>query len=295
MTETQVGSKRSAQFFHRVEFILLIAVITIPIFAVTNAIIETSLSPHEIPAGVVIAAAWLLLIVLWGVLAVVNGRRFRFRTRQLLFAVTLLALVFGPGLRYFVPYFVEHRIIVTLRNAGGRFHTTTAAPEWVVRLFGQKYFERADEAWFLQQPITDQEMAQIGKLKELRVLVLGGTLVTDKGLAHIESLPKLEFIDLPSNGNEQVTDKSFEHIGTLKHLRHIDAENMPITDASLAHLASLTSLEKLELGRTKVTDEGLDYLVGLKKLTSIALDRTNVTEKRIAKFRRQMPGVHISH
>ena len=106
----------------RIQFYLSIVVLTIPIYAIAFVILESSLT-HGIRAGMVLVVIWLGLAVLWGVLAVINGHRFRFGTRLLLFVVTLLCLIFGPGLKYFVPYFVEYRAITELRKAGGMVTT----------------------------------------------------------------------------------------------------------------------------------------------------------------------------
>ena len=70
-------------------------------------------------------------------------------------------------------------------------------------------------------------------------VALGGTKVTDAGLAHLKGLTQLQSLNL----------------GFTK-----------VTDTGLEHLRRLTKLQRLNLNYTKVTDAGLEYLNGLTKL-----------------------------
>ena len=74
------------------EFALKIIVITFPVYAVLFAVLESYLRPSEVPLGVALLAVWLVLLLIWGAVRVVAGRRFRFSVRLMLFAVTLTGL-----------------------------------------------------------------------------------------------------------------------------------------------------------------------------------------------------------
>ena len=65
---------------------------------------------------------------------------------------------------------------------------------------------------------------------------LGGTALTDEGLAHVKALPKVVQLDL---------------------------KDTQITDAGLANLAGIATLNRLHLEKTKVTDAGLAHLKDL--------------------------------
>ena len=113
------------------------------------------------------------------------------------------------------------------------------------------------EAWLqcnaeiAQATFGDAQLARLAPLgANLRWLDLGGTKVSDSGLAPLEAMPNL----------------------TRLHL-----ERTAVTDAGLAHLAGLASLEVLDLYGTAVTDAGLEPLQKLPRLKRLYLWQTGVT------------------
>ena len=97
----------------------------------------------------------------------------------------------------------------------------------------------------------DKDLAKLAAVgANLRWLDLGGTAVSDSGLAQLTRMPNL----------------------TRLHL-----ERTRITDSGLAHLGALHSLEYLNLYGTEVTDAGLDQLQSIPKLKQLYLWQTKVT------------------
>ena len=115
--------------------------------------------------------------------------------------------------------------------------------------------------------IADEQLAALPPLaNQLTWLNLGGTKITDAGLASVAALPKL----------------------TRLHL-----ERTAVTDAGMAQLAGLQHLEYLNLYGTKVTDAGLEPLKGLKKLKKIFLWQTEVTKDGTAALQVCLPKLAI--
>ncbi|HXE54185.1 MAG TPA: c-type cytochrome domain-containing protein, partial [Tepidisphaeraceae bacterium] len=103
--------------------------------------------------------------------------------------------------------------------------------------------------------------------KQLAVLNLARTKVTDDGLKALESLP---------------------------NLRKLHLENTKVTDAGLTHVKGLSNLEYLNLYGTQVTDAGLADLDGLKNLKALYLWQTKVTPAGVAKLQQALPKCQIN-
>jgi hypothetical protein len=117
--------------------------------------------------------------------------------------------------------------------------------------------------------ITDASLAYLLKdMKNLEVLYIGNTLVTDAGLVHLKDLKNLIGLSLVNTG---------------------------VTDAGLTHLKDLINLQDINLENTKVTDKALIYLKGFKKLKYIMIDNTKITDAGAAELRKSFPNAEIYH
>lgn len=113
----------------------------------------------------------------------------------------------------------------------------------------------------------NQEMEIVSKLSRVKWLELGGTPITDAGLARLKPLVGLDFLDLS---------------GTA------------VTDGGLKQLESFAMLGRLELSGTAVTDAGLVHLEKLKSLRYVGLRGTRVTASGLKRLRQALPGVEIA-
>jgi hypothetical protein len=123
--------------------------------------------------------------------------------------------------------------------------------------------------------VTDDDLRPLGGLPKLRELKLWGTRIDGSGLEHLGGLERLERLELRS---DTVTDDSLRHLTKLRNLRHLDLTGARIGDSGLAHLARIPSLQSLKLTHTNVTDQGLRLLRGLEELRGLTLDGTKVSE-----------------
>src|SRR6185437_733495 len=89
-------------------------------------------------------------------------------------------------------------------------------------------------------PFTDEGMAGLANLKDLRRLMLRDSLVTDEGLKYLKDLPNLEELDL---SGARITDKGIAYLGGLKSMRRLNLLGASATDASMDVLAAMPKLE----------------------------------------------------
>jgi hypothetical protein len=151
----------------------------------------------------------------------------------------------------------------------------------------------------------DDDLKRIPALPRLELLRLGGTRITDAGLAGLGRFPRLQYLhmdeckQLAGQGLGQlkvlknlenldlsrtrVTDAGLAHLGELVRLRHLglyDCEQ--ITNEGLGHLKPLKNLEFLSLAFTHVSDAGLEHLAGLKSLKELNLAWTGAGDAGLA-------------
>jgi hypothetical protein len=137
---------------------------------------------------------------------------------------------------------------------------------------------------------TDFGMQRLKALTELRRLELHNSQLTDVGLEHLNGLTKLEWLALDRT---RVTDAAFTHLNGMTELKSLSLSLTGLTDAGLAHLAHLSKLQRLQLRSTSVTDAGLARLNGLTELEFLGLSKTAVTDAGVAELQRALPKVRV--
>jgi uncharacterized membrane protein/YHS domain-containing protein len=104
---------------------------------------------------------------------------------------------------------------------------------------------------------------------------VAGTNFGDPDLSRLAPLaPNLRWLDL---GGTRVTDAGLAALTTMRNLKRLHLERTAITDAGLKPLAELPELQYLNLYGTAVTDAGLEQLQTAPKLKQIYLWQTQVT------------------
>ena len=94
-------------------------------------------------------------------------------------------------------------------------------------------------------------------------------------------------------GGTDVTDAGLAHLAGLASLQRLHLEKTRVTDAGLAHLAGLENLSYLNLYQTAVTDAGLAHLEGLKNLKSVYLWQSKVTPDGAERLRKALPECEV--
>ena len=106
-------------------------------------------------------------------------------------------------------------------------------------------------------PALDGELTILKGLKHVLSLHLGGTDVTDVGLAHLAGLTSLKRLHLEKT---KVSDDGLAHLANLENLSYLNLYQTGVTDASLPHLEGLKNLKNLYLWKTQVTADGVEKL-----------------------------------
>jgi mono/diheme cytochrome c family protein len=97
----------------------------------------------------------------------------------------------------------------------------------------------------------------------------------DRELAQLAPIaPAIEWLDL---GGTSVTDAGLADVSRMHRLERLHLDGLRTTDEGLAHLTHLTRLEYLNLRGTLVTDKGIPQLHSLPRLRSLYVWETAVT------------------
>ena len=138
----------------------------------------------------------------------------------------------------------------------------------------------------------DEDLKLLGAFKELEMLQLGRSEITDAGIVSIRDLVKLRLLDL---SNTRITDYGVSQLTSLKHLRMLDLSGTRVSDASTGHLTALQKLDQLNLSNTEVTDAGMMALGELPSLRSLYLFGTLVTARAVEVLQQELPRCRIGH
>lgn len=169
---------------------------------------------------------------------VATGRRFRFRLRTLLLALTVACFIFAWVYRARE----QHTAVSAMRqaNPGVTFRydddeVRGAFARWAARWLGADYVADVEKVELFYA--TDADLACVARLREVQWLSLLRSIdLTDAGLAHLSSLENLQTLQI--------------------------SEAEQLTDAGIAHLQRLKSLKilRLDLGRASVSPQAIERL-----------------------------------
>jgi Leucine-rich repeat (LRR) protein len=104
--------------------------------------------------------------------------------------------------------------------------------------------------------VTDLGLAKLARLKKLRLLDISGAQITPTGLKVLESLPRLERLNLWNCKN--LNDSAAPVLAAIPSLTYLDLSETLVGDATLESLASLPHLKSLYLTDTQVTPAAVD-------------------------------------
>ncbi|MBZ0189556.1 MAG: hypothetical protein K8F91_25140 [Candidatus Obscuribacterales bacterium] len=132
----------------------------------------------------------------------------------------------------------------------------------------------AEKIVFDYYEMTDDSLAYLASMKQLKTLSLSFTRISDKGLAHLTGLPLLDL----SLVETAVTDQGLKELGKINSLRFLDLSATDITDRGLPYLRPLSSLSDIHLTATHITDNGIKELLHHPHLWKVVLINTFVTD-----------------
>ncbi|MBT5019973.1 MAG: hypothetical protein HON04_14660, partial [Planctomicrobium sp.] len=121
--------------------------------------------------------------------------------------------------------------------------------------------------------VSGEGLSQLEGLKNLEELYLAGTLVGDEDLQQMSLFPNLKKLRISKLS--QVTGAGLEHVKKLPNLIDLDlSENSSMFDADMVHLTEMTKLQRLNLWRVAITDTGVAPLEKLSDMKWLNLDNT---------------------
>lgn len=220
----------------------------------------------------------------------------RFARRAVRVAAVLFLLLAAAGGWLYYRYSVEQDAIgrlASVKAAGGYYGTALLGPDWWNQWAGPRGWPTLTVVAtidFEASPVTDEDLAWIGRLGALEELSFNGARVTDAGARHLRGLRSLHTLNIYGS---DVTDAGLQSIGSLTKLKALDLFASDVTDAGMPNLAQLRRLEELSLASTRVTDAGLIHLHNLPALRTLDVSDTAVTDKGVGALRQALPHIVI--
>ncbi len=175
-------------------------------------------------------------------------QRCRYSLRQLLIAITLIAIFLGFFSQSLLQARKQRQVVATINQLGGvvlykiddhgdgwsQTESVVLLPSWLPSVLGEDVFANVGHVDLDGRSVRDADLQPFGDVfKDLEHLTLNNTQITDAGLEHLKGLSNLFFLRLNST---------------------------QITDVGLVHIEGLTKLRWLDLGNTKVSAGGVKKL-----------------------------------
>jgi len=120
-----------------------------------------------------------------------------------------------------------------------------------------------DESWWQDPNITDENLAVLAQIKNLRGLNTISDRLTDLGMRHLRRCKNLRQLDI---GARKLTNLSLRYIGSCKNLRYLSIGGRGISSKGLRYLRGLSELRELDITGFGMSDEGLKNISELKNL-----------------------------
>lgn len=136
---------------------------------------------------------------------------------------------------------------------------------------------------------TNDDLACLKDLHDLRGLFVQDAHVTDAGLQHLRGLKDLRVLSLTS---PKLTDAGLQHLKGLDNLERLWLAN-GFTDTGLVYLKELPNLKFLEFANVEVTDAGLVHLETLPNLSRLNLVQTLVTQAGVSRLKKVLPRCEV--
>jgi hypothetical protein len=131
--------------------------------------------------------------------------------------------------------------------------------------------------------ITDKDLAELARFKDLAALDLSFTPVEGKGCKDLAGLENLRVISFRS---AQIVFAGLKGIGTLKQIESLDLAGTRLNDRGVRELKPLTRLTTLDLTGTRATGANLNDFGELRHLK---LNLTEVTDEALAGLAEGLP------
>ncbi len=124
----------------------------------------------------------------------------------------------------------------------------------------------------IMDDVTDENLATIGTLKNLKHLDFGGNNLSKRGLNELRALTQLETLSVSLSWRTPPgIDETRLAWSSLKNLRTLSVGGVLLDDADLASVAHMQHLESLSLQNGNFSEAGLRYLQSLSALKNLRI------------------------
>ncbi|MDZ4835658.1 MAG: DUF4240 domain-containing protein [Candidatus Melainabacteria bacterium] len=138
--------------------------------------------------------------------------------------------------------------------------------------------------------VTDESIPLIMHLKQLKVLELAYTAISDEGAMLFSKLENLHTLGLT---HAAITNTGLREICKLTDLRELWLNGTLVDDEGMVQVKQLDKLVLLGLSSTRVTSEGLAELYNLKGLLRLYMFNTSLDEKTADEFRQNVKQCRV--
>jgi serine/threonine protein kinase len=150
-------------------------------------------------------------------------------------------------------------------------------------------FKSLEEFYYRNGPFTIQDIINMPRFKNLKVLAFGGQTVTPLLIAarQANSLERIDLMDSPLH------QEDFEIISSMTNLQILRINNADITNAEITQLARLPHLKSLYIRNCTILPDALPQFRNLKTLQILDLSIQRLSAKQRRDLRAGLPGVML--
>ena len=129
--------------------------------------------------------------------------------------------------------------------------------------------------------VTDAQLKELARYQEITSLLVFSPSITDDGVAAIGQLSNLRYLSLSSTN---VAGTCLKELVKCKSLEGISFYQTPISNSAISNLKKIKGLASISLSDTAITDEGMKSLAECNDLDTIIIHKCKVTDKGIAEL-----------
>lgn len=126
---------------------------------------------------------------------------------------------------------------------------------------------------------TDENAAFLARAKTLKMLGIGYSQLTDRGVTWLAEFKQLESLTI---WRTRLTAQALAPLSGSQILKSVAADGCPFGNAGLKILGSCPNIEQLTLVDMSIDDEGLQHLRGCTKLQGLLLAGNPITDQSAA-------------
>jgi hypothetical protein len=115
--------------------------------------------------------------------------------------------------------------------------------------------------------VTDDDLAKLATLPELRKIVLSHARISDLGLGQLRSLKKVTHLECYYC--DYITDGGIAYLKNWTNLEYLNVHGTEVTSRVFEHLSGMKKLKNLHVGFSRVNDDGFDALSSLESIEEL--------------------------